>query len=40
MKNVFDEVTNKRLLMAATRAEVSAIIAGTPGAERYADKID
>ena len=40
MKNIFDEETNKRLLGAQTKAEVSAIIAETPMAEAYADKVD
>ena len=40
MKNVFDEATNKKLLAATTKAEVSAILAEVPGADRYMDKVD
>ena len=40
MKTYFDEVTDKKLLEAATEEEIRAIIAGTPEAEKLADKID
>ena len=40
MKNVFDEATNTKLLQAKTKAEISSIIAETPNADKYADKID
>ena len=40
MKVYFDKETDKRLLEAQTEEEVKAIIAGTPEAEKLADKID
>ena len=40
MKTYFDEAIDKKLLEASTEEEVRAIIAGTPEAEKLADKID